>query len=216
MSNRISSRDRILMVFLAVLLIAVSYYMFFYKPLQEEMQSISMQAADIEDQTNFALAKANSMKSMQDELDEILSRPANEITEIAPYDNAKVVMAQLNGILSASENYSLNFKDPVINADGTVRRVVQMTFDCKDYNSAKAIVEALSSSRWRCLINSISMESSGKQYEAPAATAPAGEDGEQTDEPTTPAAPVVPQAMAMEGAVSIKATITFFESTKVQ
>lgn len=213
MSNRISTRDRVLLVFLAVLLIGVCYYLFFFKPLQAELQSVSRQAAEVEDQTAIALAKATSMKGMQDELDEILSRPENEITEIAPYDNAKVVMTQLNGILSASENYSLSFKDPAIQDDGTVRRVVEMSFDCKDYNSAKKIIEALSSSRWRCLINSISLVSTDKQYDVPAVTEPPVE-GET--EPTAPVTPAVPQAMAVEGAVTIRATITFFESTKIE
>lgn len=214
MSNRISTRDRVLLVFLAVLLIGVCYYMFFFKPLQAELQSVSRQAVEVEDQTTIALAKASSMKGMQDELDEILSRPENEITEIAPYDNAKVVMTQLNGILSASENYSLSFKDPTIQDDGTVRRVVEMSFDCKDYNSAKKIIEALSSSHWRCLINSISLVSVDKQYDVPAA--PTAEEGAEAAEPTAPTVPAVPQAMAVEGAVTIKATITFFESTKIE
>ena len=210
MSNRVSSRDRVLLVVLAVLLIGVCYYMFFYQPTQAELQSLARQISEVEDQTNVALAKANSMKGMQEELDEILSRPADEITEIAPYDNAKVVMTQLNGILSASENYSLNFKDPDIQADGTVRRVVEMSFDCNNYNSAKTIIKALSSNRWRCLINSISLQSTDKQYNAPAADLTV----EALD--GTDLVVHVPQAMAVKGPVTIKATITFFESTKIQ
>lgn len=213
MSNRISSRDRVLLVVLAVLLIGVCYYMFFYQPTQAELQSVATQIAEVEDQTNIALAKANSMKGMQEELDEILSRPAEEITEIAPYDNAKVVMTQLNGILSASENYSLNFKDPDIQADGTVRRVVEMSFDCNDYNSAKTIIKALSSNRWRCLINSISLETKeGNGNHAPTAAEVAAEALEGTGLIVIEA----PQAMAVEGPVTIKATITFFESTQIQ
>ena len=46
---------------------------------------------------------------MQAELDEIFARPADEITEIAPYDNKEVVLNQLNGILQASEQYSGGF-----------------------------------------------------------------------------------------------------------
>ena len=210
MSNRVSSRDRVLLVVLAVLLIGVCYYMFFYQPTQAELQSLARQISEVEDQTNVALAKANSMKGMQEELDEILSRPADEITEIAPYDNAKVVMTQLNGILSASENYSLSFKDPDIQKDGTVRRVVEMSFDCSDYNSAKTIIKALSSNRWRCLINSISLQSTDKQYNAPAADLTV----EALD--GTDLVVHVPQAMAVKGSVTIKATITFFESTKIQ
>lgn len=218
---KMTARDRILLIFLAVLLIGVCYYMFFLKPLQADLQSIATQSAETDQAISVSTAKLNSMKSMQDELDEIFSRPEEEITEIAPYDNAKVVMSQLNGILSASENYSLNFKDPDVQKDGTVRRVVTMSFDCKDYASAKVIIKALSSSHWRCLINNIAVNGVKVKVEnvpvaeEPVEGAEAAEGAESVE--ATEATPVVtePEIDAMKGAVTIQATITFFESTKI-
>lgn len=188
MKNRsLSARERFMLVFLALLLAGVFYYMLFYRPLQSELASVSAQAATLDAQLQVESAKVASMNNMQRELDEILARPANEITEIAPYDNAKVVMSQLNGILAASEDYSLSFKDPVIGKDGTVRREVAMQFSCTDYASAKSIIEALAASHWRCLINSLSLGSAAE-----------GKNGN-----------------IAAGAVNIKATITFFESTNL-
>lgn len=208
MGNRaLSGRERVMLVFLAVLLIGVGYYMLYFKPLQNELANIKNQSAQIDSEISVAMAKANSMSGMQAELDEIFSRPANEITEIAPYDNAKVVMSQLNGILSASEKYSLSFTDPKIEKDGTVRRTVSMDFSCKDYASAKSIIKSLSSSQWRCLISSVSIaQSENRTYVTPVVNAD-GEEAEEVEE-------IVYNGI-LTGPVAVKATIVFFESTNI-
>lgn len=210
MTNRgLSARDRFLLIFLVVILIGVCYYLFFYKPLQADLQHIATQSSETDLLIQTSMAKVSSMDGMQKELDEIFSRPESEITEIAPFDNAKVVMSQLNGILSASEEYKLSFQDPVIEDNGTVRRNVSMEFLCKDYNSAKAITKSLSASHWRCLINSLSIATSDDgrvflrgQEEDPDAAA------EEADEDV-----VYDGIMSMP--VTVKATIVFFESTNI-
>ena len=98
---------------------------------------------------------------MQAELDEICARPKNEVTEIAPYDNKEVVFNQLNGILQQSLQYSLNFSEPSIQDNGTVRRNVVMNFSCADFASAKAIINDLTNSQWRCLVSNLSISGSG-------------------------------------------------------
>ena len=118
-------------------------------------------AADVDPDANLGLALGLS----QEEVDAILAQPADQITEIAPYDNATVVIAQLNGILSASEEYTLTFRDVEINDDGTVRRIINMNFRCTDYASARRIVDALSSSHWRCIVNSVNMSVPKKEIE---------------------------------------------------
>ena len=163
-SRSISVREITLLLILSVLLLAGSYYKFFYQPLQQELTDLANQSSQLDNEIASASAKLTHMREMQAELDEILSQPADEITEIAPYDNAKIVMSQLNGILSASENYNLSFRDPSFTDDGMVRRYVTMNFDCPSYANAKSIIQALTASRWRCLINSISIAVNGDQF----------------------------------------------------
>ena len=132
----------------------------FYTPLQNELASINGQANQIDSEINTAMAKVASMDAMQAELDEIFSRPEDEITEIAPYDNKEVVLTQLYGILGQAEDYSLSFTDPSVEAGGTVRRNISMSFSCADYASAKAIIRDLTDSRWRCLVSNLSIVAS--------------------------------------------------------
>ena len=133
MAKKLSSREVFMLIILVVLVVGSCWYMFFYTPLQNEILDIQAKSAQLDTDIATAAAKAAKMKSMQEEVDAILARPADEITEIAPYDNATVVIAQLNGILAASEEYTLNFRDVEINDDGTVRRVINMSFRCPDY-----------------------------------------------------------------------------------
>jgi len=164
-SSKLSSRDITMLALLVVLLIGVIYYMGFYKPLQQDLANISGQVAEVDGQINAVAAKVSRMDIMQAELDEILAMPEDEISEIAPYDNKEVVLRQLNGILQASQEYSLNFAEPSIQDDGTVRRNVTMNFSCADFDSAKKIIRDLTKSRWRCMVSNLSISGSGNIME---------------------------------------------------
>ena len=155
--TKLTARETIMLAFLVVLLVGVVYYMFFYTPLQEEMASIASQSADCDTQINTSLAKVKKIDEMQAELDEIFSRPADEITEIAPYDNKEVVLNQLYGILARTKEYSLNFTDPDVQDDGTVRRNISMTFKCDSYEAAKNVISDLTDSQWRCLVSNLTI-----------------------------------------------------------
>lgn len=155
--NGLSRRDAVLLVLLLALVISVVYYMAFYTPLQEELVSISRQADEIDNSIMAISAKLAKMDSMQAELDEIFQRPEEEITEIAPYDNKEVVLNQLYSILSQTNDYLLNFTDPKIGSDGTVRRDISMTFSCANYTAAKAVLQDLTASRWRCLVSNVAI-----------------------------------------------------------
>ena len=155
--NKLSLRETLMLVFLVVLLIGVGYYMGFYTPLQDEMASIASQSADCDTMITASMTKVAKMNEMQAELDEIFARPADEITEIAPYDNKEVVLNQLYGILGRTSEYSLSFVDPQVQEDGTVRRNISMKFTCESYAAAKEVIDDLTDSQWRCLVNNLAI-----------------------------------------------------------
>ena len=157
--GKLSAREIVMLTFLVVLVIGLLYYLGFYTPLQDELTSISQQSSQLETQITTAMTKVQKMDEMQDELDVIFSRPANEITEIAPYDNKEVVLNQLYGILSRTQDYSLSFTDPEVQEDGTVRRNISMNFRCSTYASAKEVIKDLTDSQWRCLVSNLSIAS---------------------------------------------------------
>lgn len=155
--SKLSLRETVMLLFLVVLLIGVSYYMFFYTPMQNEMTSIATKSAECDTAISTSMAKVGRMNDMQAELDEIFARPAEEITEIAPYDNKEVVLNQLYGILGRTSDYSLNFTDPDVQSDGTVRRNISMKFHCDSYQAAKEVIRDLTDSNWRCLVSNLAI-----------------------------------------------------------
>lgn len=180
--KKTTGREKVMLLFLVVLLVGVVYYMGFYQPTQNEIASIRQQISEADAQIAASSAKIASINAMQAELDEIFSRPEDEITEIAPYDNVTGVMAELNGILAAASEYNLSFQEPSVQDDGTVRRVITMSFSSDTYETARDILQSLTNCQWRCMVSNLSLNGS--------------------DDFT-------------QGSVSVSATITFFESTKI-
>lgn len=153
------TRENVLLVILILLLAGVSYYRFFYAPLQSELSSVAAQTAEIREETQTEAAKAVEMASMQKELDALAA--AGQTTEVADYDNGEAVMTQLSGILASASDYSVSFGIPARASDGTYRRTIAVSFSAPGYETAKTIVQSIAQSRWRTLINSVSFVSGG-------------------------------------------------------
>ena len=143
MKKQISARELVLLAVLVLLVIGVAYYLLFYQPLQGELSSIRNQCAELDTQLSTTVVLVKKMNDMQDELDAIHAQPVGEVTEVAPFDNSNVIMAELNGVLSKSDEYKLSFSDPKSGEDGIVRRPVSMTFRCASYQAAKNILVQL-------------------------------------------------------------------------
>ena len=211
--TKITSKEITTLVLLAFLVAGVVYYLAFYKPMQADLTALAAQSLDLDNQIAEATAKAGNMKKMQEEIDAILSRPKTEITEIAPYDNKEVVFNMLNGILMRTVDYSLNFADPEIEADGFVRRNVSMSFNCASYEEAKAVIQDLTKSNWRCLVSNCnivgqeSIEIVDEDGETVTISANGGEDEDEENEDVG--------VDMLHSPVSVTATITFFESEKL-
>lgn len=186
MNAKLGKKDFILVGLLAVIVIGVVYYMCFLTPFKSDLADIKNQSVSLDDQITALNTKIASMDKMQAELDEIFSRPKDEITEIAPYDNAKTVMNFLNGVLAQSNEYSLSSPDPAIDNSGIVRRNVTLSFSCSDYATAKTILKSLASWNYRCLLGNVTISAGGDSGSSVNASG-----------------------------VSVNASMTFFESTKI-
>ena len=207
--TKLTSKDITTIVLLAIIVVAVIYYMAFYKPMQADLTALAAQSVELDNQIAEATAKAANMKKMQEEIDEILSQPKTEITEIAPYDNKEVVFNMLNGILMRTVDYSLNFADPEIESDGFVRRNVSMSFNCASYEEAKAVIQDLTKSNWRCLVRNCSIV---------ADESAAGEDEDEDNKKKKQDEEDDEENHGkdmLHNSVAVTATITFFESEKL-
>lgn len=158
---KLSKRDAIMILLLALIIIGTVYYMAFYTPLQNDLASIANQSSELDAQIAETQGKLKYMNEMKAELEEIFSRPKEEITEIAPYNNAKNIMNFLHGILGS--NYEMSSPDPIIDSDGTVRRKISLSFTCEDYASAKAVLKSLASWNYRCLLEGLNISGDSEE-----------------------------------------------------
>ncbi len=146
--SSLSTREIVMIVLLVVLLGGVIYYMGFLTPLQNELSDIENQTVDVETQIESYSEKLSKLTFMENTLKEL-----DKKTEVAPYDNLVEVLVSMNQYLKEnSMSYKLEFMDPEVAEDGTTRRVVSMELECLDYDSARAMVDDLTGSKWRCLV----------------------------------------------------------------
>lgn len=145
---KLSARETVMLVLLVVLLIGVVYYMAFLTPLQAEIAGIQTEVEELDLQIQSYQDQLLGMNAMKTELEKL-----DKQTEVAPYDNLVEVLVALDQYLyDNSVSYTLTFLEPEITEEGTVRRIVEMEFECLDYDAARAMVDDLTGNKWRCLV----------------------------------------------------------------
>jgi Tfp pilus assembly protein PilO len=154
---KMSPRERTLLIIFAVLLVGGLYYLFFLSPLQTKTDQIASQITDVQDQMDVSQIKLQKQKSMQEELDKIFADAGGNPTKIPDYDNVQAVIRELNQILAASGQYTLNFGNLEDSNNNIVRRPVSLSFSCRDYASVRDILKQLGSSEYRSLITDVSI-----------------------------------------------------------
>lgn len=81
--------------------------------------------------------------------------PRDQLTIMPPYDNTKALMVQFNHIFGELE-YDLNFSPATFN-ENVATRVVQFAFDAPSYEEARAIIQRLTHTGNRSLMNTLSI-----------------------------------------------------------
>lgn len=151
-----SRREKLLMLLLAAIMLLGVYLLGVHYPVRDSLAQLETERANLDLELQIAMAQYSSYTAMQEELEELLSRPSDQVTVVPDYDNLQPLMNRLNQILSLAESYDLSF-DPVTVEDSIVRRTIRMSFTCGSYQSARSIVEQLYRTGWRCLVSDLSL-----------------------------------------------------------
>jgi len=153
MKRQFSSREKILLVILALLLLICVYYILVEKPVQDTLLDASQRQNEAESELTVASAQLETMHRMQTALAE-LDQSAQ--ADVPDYDNAKNVVNLLNQAMALTEEYTLSFQ-PVTREGAIARRGIQMNFRCGGYQTGKQILKTLLESDYRCRITSMSV-----------------------------------------------------------
>lgn len=142
MNRAFTSREKVLLVVLAVLLIGIGYFKLILEPINTNIETYQANTNAEQDEIIVNTATLTKMRNMQQELEEI--HASGDAKPMPAYDNSDCLLVELNRILSEADDYSLNFGGTsVLDGDYIVRRPLSLTFTASSYEQARSILTAL-------------------------------------------------------------------------
>ena len=153
--RKLTIRERVLLVILALMALVCGYVFLFHLPLEERTAALNARISESQsllEQTQVTAARQQQMESALEQL--YSADPAPK--EMPDYDNIQAVMVELNRILADSREYSLRFTSAE-GEDRVLERQVTLPFTCADYAAAKGILQELHDSPLRCQLEDVSI-----------------------------------------------------------
>lgn len=156
MKNKITSREKVLLVVLVILIIGSMWYMLFFTPTQEKKAQYEAELLELDDTVLMAEARVLHMRNMKTELEAILADTEREIKETPLYDNKRPLMESLNMILMNAKEYNISFS-ALTEEEKIVRREVALSYQCGTYDQVKEILQNIHDGKYPCIIKDVSV-----------------------------------------------------------
>ncbi len=150
-----SRREKLLMLFLVLILLAGLYFYLVHYPITSRLEEIDEETDEVLFQTDIANTRLGLYNDMKSELDEIFAMPEDQITVMPEYDNIQTLMNMFNVIFAGTQQ-NLSFDEVKINDNNVAERTVRFSFNADSYDHARQILSALTGTGYRCLMNSLS------------------------------------------------------------
>lgn len=155
MKRKLTPREWMLLIVLAILVVGAAYVLLFRTPVIAARDDAIAEADSCREQTQALQDRMLEKQRMERELDKIFAENDNPLA-LPDYDNLQPVMRELNTVLTAAKNYSLSFAN-VDDSKNIVRREISVSFACDSYNAAKNVLQRLDDSPYRCMLNNVSV-----------------------------------------------------------
>ena len=155
--NNIMSRDftlaeRILIVALVVILLALAYYYFVDIPVREAITNADAECAMLEKQLETTEQRLMALRSTQAALDELEAQ--GRLKWMGSYNNSKAEVTFLNNILADTLNYTITFANVTRSGD-QIRRSFTLQYTTPDFDTALDIMDRLLNGQNRCLVGDV-------------------------------------------------------------
>ena len=146
MKRAFTTREKVMLLVLTVLLIVIAYFKLILEPINNSIDEYQSETAAEQDEILQNTELLTRMNQMQKE-------------PIPNYDNSGKLLVELNSILSASVDYSLDFGQVSALNDGYIMcRPINMAFTTNTYAETRAIIDALHNSDFTNQISDISVQ----------------------------------------------------------
>ena len=159
-SRDFSTTEKVLIVILALILLALVYYQFVDKTVRSTIQNAQSEAQMLETEIDAAQMRAARLRSLKNSMDEMEAQ--GKLSWMASYNNSKPEVRFLNDLLADTLSYSIDFAD-VTRTGNQIRRSFKLRYQTGGFRKAREIVEDLLKSENRCLISDVkcTIETSG-------------------------------------------------------
>lgn len=162
LSRDFTTKEKVLIVILLVILIGLAYYRFVHVTCKEAIQAAHAERDMHETELLAVQMKEKQLRDMKEELDSL--GELQSTSRMESYNNSKAELSLLNSILVAAQDYSITFVNVTRDGD-QIRRNFNLSFTTGDYASAKKIISSLADSEYRCLIGDIKYSASVRRAE---------------------------------------------------
>lgn len=148
--RKLTLRERVLLLLLAILAAASGYVLLFYMPTTQRLASLNTQIAQSQELVAQLDAKLASQRQMEQQLEQLIAQDA-QVPYMPAYDNLQAVMVELHTILAGCREYSLSFQSEQ-GENNIFYRHVSIPFTCGSYEQAQEILQKLHDSTLRGLL----------------------------------------------------------------
>ena len=101
--------EKILLLVLSVILVALVYYQFVDRPVRTSIASARAESQALQTELDAVKIKAKNLERLQNEIDEI--KGSGSLSRMESYNNSRAEIALLNDILADTLDYTIEFSD---------------------------------------------------------------------------------------------------------
>lgn len=156
MSRSFTTREKILILCLALVILATVYMKVVYIDAADTMREYPTQIEEAQQELAVEQQKNSMLEHMQRELKSVKAN-GGQVQQVPDYDNSKRIMEELNVILRSSQEYSLDFL-PLEQEGNIIRRKIDLEYRCSNFAAAEQIIRSIDQMQYRCLITDLAIQ----------------------------------------------------------
>lgn len=155
LSRNLTSKEKVLVAFLAIALLGLVYYRFVYSRVNTALISATAEAQSLQTELDAANTRIAQAQKMKEELSGVGS--TGLLAKMGSYNSSKPETAFLNTVLSNVSDYTVTFDDVTRDGD-QIRRNFSLQYTVPSYAAAESVMKDLTSGEYRCLVSDVGCE----------------------------------------------------------
>lgn len=152
MSRNFTTKEKVLLVLLAVMLVGLLYYRLVFVNISEKLISANAEAATLQSDLDIAQIREARIQKMETEMEGYQN--TGLVSKMGSYNSSKPETTFLNRVLVGVSDYSITFDDVTRDGD-QIRRNFNLQYKVPKYSQAEDIMMELTHGEYRCLVSDV-------------------------------------------------------------